>query len=41
MLELMKNAIIAATKYNQKNPPLASTLLKDITCLLPTVKNKD
>ena len=37
----MKNAIIAATKYNQKNLPLASTLLKDITCLLPTVRNKD
>ena len=41
MLELMKNALIAATKYLQKNLPLKSTLLKDITYLSPTVRNKD
>ena len=33
MPELMKNALIAATKYLQKNMPLKSTLLKDITYL--------
>ena len=41
MLELMKNALIAATKYLQKNLLLESTLLKDLTCLATTVWNKD
>ena len=41
ILELMKNAPIAATKYPQKNLPLESTLLKDISCLSPAVRNKD
>ena len=41
MLELVKNALIAATKFLQKNLPLYSILFKDITYLLPTVRNKD
>ena len=41
MLELVKNALIAATKFIQKNLPLYSILFKDITYLLPTVRNKD
>ena len=39
-LELMKNALIAATKYLQKNLPLDSALLKGITCFPPAVRNK-
>ena len=41
MLELVKNALIAATKFLQKNLPLYLILFKDITYLLPTVRNKD
>ena len=41
MLELVKNALIAATKFIQKNLPLYWILFKDITYLLPTVRNKD
>ena len=37
----MKNALIAATKYLQKNLPLESPPMEDITCLSPTVRNKD
>ena len=40
MLEFVKNALIAATKCLQKNLPLYSILFKDITYLLPTVRNK-
>ena len=41
MLELMKNAFIAATKYLQKNLPLESTLSCWKTCLSLTVRNKN
>ena len=41
ILVLMKNALIAATNILRKNPPLESTLVKDISCLSPTVRNKD
>ena len=40
MLDLIKNALIAATKYLQKNLPLELTLLKGITCLSHTVRNR-
>ena len=33
--------LFAATKCLQKNLPLYSILFKDITYLLPTVRNKD
>ena len=41
MLELMKNALIVATKYLQKYLSLESPPMEDITCLSPTVRNKD
>ena len=40
MLDLIKNALIAATKYLQKNLPLELTLLKGLTCLSHTVRNR-
>ena len=41
MVKLIKNALIAAPKYLQKNLPLESTFLKDKNSLSPIVRYED